>query len=109
MCFGYRKQPLNKPVSAHPSFYCAQVSPYLLTGLSEGPRPPTVLPVRGNDARLAFRGPRTSGKAPVQPTAGLACERRFLALGAAAGSGAAALTGIFRAVGTTSSAMPVQK
>ena len=55
-----------------------------------------MLPVRGRDARLALRGFWTSGKAPVQPTAGLACERRFLARGAAAGSGAAALEGARR-------------
>ena len=47
---------LNKPVSAHPSLYCAQVRPYLLTRLCERSRAPTVLPVRGRDARLALRG-----------------------------------------------------
>jgi len=49
--------------------------------------------MRCRDPCLAFCGPRAGGKAPVQPTAGLACERRFLALGAEAGSGAAALEG----------------
>ena len=50
-----------------------------------------MLPVRGRDARLALSGPRAGGKAPVQATTGLACERGFLARGAAACSGAAAL------------------
>ena len=52
-----------------------------------------MLPVRGRDARLALRGFWTSGKAPVKSTPGLTCERRFLARGASAGSGAAALEG----------------
>jgi len=84
---------LNKPISAHPRLYCAQVRPYLLTGICEGSRAPTVLPVRGNDARLALRGPRTSGKAPVQATPGLSHQGRFLTGGAFTGSGAAALAG----------------
>ena len=50
-----------------------------------------MLPVRSRDPRLAFCGPRAGAQAPVQATAGLACERRFLARGAATGSGAAAL------------------
>jgi len=53
-----------------------------------------MLPVRSRDPRLAFCGPRAGAQAPVQATAGLACERRFLARGAAAGSGAAALEGV---------------
>jgi hypothetical protein len=52
-----------------------------------------VLPVRCRDARLTFRGPRASAQSPVQATPGLAIEWRFLARGAAAGSGAAALEG----------------
>ena len=52
-----------------------------------------MLPVRCHDPRLAFRGPRASAQAPVKPTAGLACERRFLAHGASACSSAAALEG----------------
>ena len=88
---------LNKPVSAHPCLYCAQVRPYLLTRLCEGSRAPTVLPVRCRDARLALRGFWTSGKATMQPTLRLTSKWRFLARGAAAGSGAAALTGVFRA------------
>ena len=52
-----------------------------------------MFPVRSRDARLALRGFWTSGKAPVKPTAGLAIEWRFLARGAAAGSGATALEG----------------
>ena len=53
-----------------------------------------MLPLRCRDARLTFRGPRAGAQAPVQATPGLACERRFLARGAAAGSGAAALEGV---------------
>ena len=49
-----------------------------------------MLPVCSRDPRLAFCGPRAGAQAPVQATPGLACERRFLARGAAAGSGAAA-------------------
>ncbi|MDB3929934.1 hypothetical protein N9413_12210 [Paracoccaceae bacterium] len=52
-----------------------------------------MLPVRSRDARLALSCFRASGKSAVQPTAGLAGERRFLARGAAAGSCAAALEG----------------
>jgi len=52
-----------------------------------------VLPVRSRDPCLALRSFWTSGKAPVQATPSLAIERRFLARGAAAGSGAAALEG----------------
>ena len=52
-----------------------------------------MLPLRCRDARLAFCGPRAGAQAPVQATPGLACERRFLALGAEAGSCAAALEG----------------
>ena len=53
--------------------------------------------MRSRDARLTFCGPRAGGKAPVQATPGLTVEWRFLARGAAACSGAAALTGVFRA------------
>ena len=56
-----------------------------------------MLPVRSRDPRLALRGPSACAQAPVQATPGLACEWGFLARGAAAGSGAAALTGVFRA------------
>ena len=56
-----------------------------------------MLPVRGRDARLALSGPRAGGKAPVQATAGLACEWGLLTRGAAACSGAAALEGALRA------------
>ena len=56
-----------------------------------------MLPLRGRDARLTFCGSWAGGKAPVQATPGLACEWGLLARGAAAGSGAAALTGVFRA------------
>ena len=49
--------------------------------------------MRSRDARLTLSGFWTSAQSPVQPTAGLACERGFLARGAAAGSGAAALEG----------------
>ena len=56
-----------------------------------------MLPVRGRDPRLALRGFWTSGKAPVQATPGLACERGFLARSAAAGSGAAAFEGALMA------------
>ncbi|MDB3930118.1 hypothetical protein N9413_13180, partial [Paracoccaceae bacterium] len=58
---------------------------------------PAVLPVCSRNPRLAFRGPRAGGKAPVQATPGFAGKRRFLARGASAGSCAAALVGIFRA------------
>jgi len=51
---------LNKPVSAHPSLYGTQVRPYLLTCLSEGLRPPSVLPMRSRDASLALRCFRAS-------------------------------------------------
>ena len=50
-------------------------------------------PVRGRDARLAPRGPRASAQSAVQSTLGLACERRFLARGAAASLGPAPLAG----------------
>ena len=73
---------LNKPVSPHPSLYSTQVRPYLFTSLSEGLRPPSVLPMRSCDASLALRCFRTCGKAPVQPTASFTGERRFLARGA---------------------------
>jgi len=56
-----------------------------------------VLPVHGRDARLTFRGPRAGGKAPVQATPSLTIKWRFLARGAAAGSGAAALGGALMA------------
>ncbi|MDA8860009.1 hypothetical protein N9I33_00940 [Paracoccaceae bacterium] len=49
--------------------------------------------MRGRDPCLTLRGFWTSAQAPVQATPGLACERRFLARGAAAGSGATALEG----------------
>ena len=57
-----------------------------------------MLPLRCRDPRLALSGFWTSAQATVQPTAGLTAERRFLARGAAAGSGAAALTGPIRAI-----------
>ena len=50
-----------------------------------------MLPVRSRDPRLALSGFWASAQATVQPTPGLTCERGFLARGAAAGSGAAAL------------------
>ena len=50
---------LNKPVSAHPSLYGTQVRPYLFTSLSEGLRPPSVLPLRSCDPCLALRCSRT--------------------------------------------------
>ncbi|MDA8860260.1 hypothetical protein N9I33_02295 [Paracoccaceae bacterium] len=56
-----------------------------------------MLPLRCRDARLTFCGSRAGGKAPVQATAGLAGKRRFLARGAAAGSGATALEGALMA------------
>ena len=51
---------LNKPVSAHPSLYGTQVRPYLFTSLSEGPRPPSVLPMRSRYTCLALRCFRAS-------------------------------------------------
>ena len=52
-----------------------------------------MLPLCSRDPCLALRGFWTSGKAPVQATPGLTVEWRFLARGAAAGSGAAPLAG----------------
>ena len=46
---------LNKTVSAHPSLYCAQIHPYLLSGLSERLRPTPVLPMRSRYASFALR------------------------------------------------------
>ena len=88
---------LNKPVSAHPSLYGTQVRPYLFTSLSEGPRPPSVLPMRSRDPCLALRCFRTCGKAPVQPTASFTGERRFLARGAFACLGFTPLAGLIGA------------
>ena len=52
-----------------------------------------MLPLCSRDPCLALRGFWTSGKAPVQATPSLTVEWRFLACGAAAGSGAAPLAG----------------